>query len=255
MKNKFFLIFVLIFSGLTVGFAQQEQDSLQKDLLFYKSADSIPVFSLDSIVLIPKIRFSNYKELRKYRWIRRKIYKVYPFAKMAGDNLTKLEERLSRMKTKRQRKRYIKIIQRWIKKELEPQLKNLTQSEGRFLSKLVHRQTGQTVYEILKKYKSGWTAFWYQNMAKLYHVDLKVKFDPVHKKEDYWIEDILQRAFLDEILDPQPNKLGYKFIDLQNKWKPVNFNKHSKKIDTIALKKKLKELKRKKIIKNETQPD
>ena len=229
-----------------------QQDSLRTDnLLFYKSADSIPVLSLDSIVILPKIQFSNYNELRKYRWIRRKIYKVYPFAKMAGDNLTKLENRLNHLKTKRQKKRYIKIIQRWIKKELEPQLKNLTQSEGRFLSKLVHRQTGQTVYEILKKYKSGWTAFWYQNMAKLYHVDLKVKFDPVHKKEDYWIEDILQRAFLDEILDPQPNKLGYKFIDLQNKWKPVIFKNKIKKIDTAAIHKKIKLLKQKNIPKNE----
>ena len=55
-------------------------------------------------------------------------------------------------------------------------------------------------------------------MAKLYHIDLKVKFDPVHNKEDYWIEYMLQKAFLNEILEPQPNKLGYKFIDLQNKW-------------------------------------
>ena len=201
-----------------------QQDSLNisgDELLYYKSGDTLPVFSLDSIVILPKMRFNNIHELRKYRWIRRKIYKVYPFAKLAGDNLEELEARLNRMKTKRQRKRYIKVIQRWIKKEFEPQLKDLTQSEGRFLSKLVYRQTGQTVYEILKKYKSGWTAWWYQRMAKLYHVDLKVKFDPKNNKEDYWIEDILQRAFRDEILEPQPNKLGYRFEDLQNKWKPL----------------------------------
>jgi len=129
----------------------------------------------------------------------------------------KLDERLAKM-TRRQRKRYMRIVKRWIQKEFEPKLKNLTQTEGRILSKLFHRQTGQTVYDFLKKYKSGWTAFWYQNMAKLYHIDLKAKFDPVHHKEDYWIEYILQKAFLNEILEPQPNKLGYKFIDLQNKW-------------------------------------
>ncbi len=218
--NKYFLFFYLSFMYLS---AVGQVDSLNisgDKLLYYKSGDSIPVLSLDSIIILPKMRFNNYRELRRYRWIRRKIYKVYPFAKMAGDNLVKLESRLNRMKTKRQRKRYIKVIQRWIKTELEPQLKNLTQSEGRFLSKLVYRQTGQTVYDILKKYKSGWTAWWYQRMAKLYHVDLKVKFDPENIKEDYWIEDILQRAFQDEILEPQPNKLGYKFLELQNKWKP-----------------------------------
>ncbi len=224
--NIIFILFIT--SGL---YAQNDSIQLHEDeLIFYKSGDSIPVVSLDSIVILPKLKFSNYYELRKYRWIRRKIYKVYPFAKMAGDNLTKLENRLAHMKTKRQRERYIKIIQRWIKKELEPKLTELTQSEGRFLSELVYRQTGQTVYDILKKYKSGWSAFWYQNLAKLYNVDLKVKFDPMNIKEDYWIEDILQRAFRDEILEPQENKLGYKFIDLQNKWKPVKIKTQQKNI-------------------------
>ena len=111
---------------------------------------------------------------------------------------------------------------------MEPKLSQLTQSEGRFLSELVYRQTGQTVYDILKKYKSKWTAFWYQNIAKLYNVDLKVKFDPVNIKEDYWIEDILQRAFQDEILEPQKNKLGYNFFDLQNKWKPKSVKRKEK---------------------------
>ncbi len=218
MKKLYLVFFVLLYQ---IVVSQNDSISLNEDkYIFYKAGDSIPLVSLDSIVILPKLRFNNYNELRKYRWIRRKIYKVYPFAKMAGNNLTKLEGRLNRMKTKRQRKRYIRIIQRWIKKELEPKLTQLTQSEGRFLSKLVYRQTGQTVYDILKKYKSGWSAFWYQNLAKLYNVDLKVKFNPMDIKEDYWIEDILQRAFRDEILEPQDNKLGYKFIDLQNKWKP-----------------------------------
>ncbi len=218
--KKYIILFIIIHSGILQ--AQQDSLSIEGDnVIFYRAGDSIPMLSLDSIVILPKMRFNDYKELRRYRWIRRKIYKVYPFAKMAGDNLVELEMRLSKMKTKRQRKRYIKVIQRWIKTELEPELKKLTQSEGRFLSKLVYRQTGQTVYDILKKYKSGWTAWWYQRMAKLYHIDLKVKFDPQNIKEDYWIEDILQRAFQDEILEPQPNKLGYRFMDLQNKWKPV----------------------------------
>ena len=197
-----------------------QQDSIKIDantVLLYNTNDSIPVFNLDSITILPKMRFTNYRDLKRYRWIRRRVYHVYPFAKLSGENVEKLDQRLSRM-NKRQRNRYMRIVKRWIKKEFEPKLKNLTQSEGRILSKLFYRQTGQTVYEFLKKYKSNWTAFWYQNIAKLYNIDLKVKFDPVNIKEDYWIEYILQKAFQEEILDPQPNKLGYKFIDLQNKW-------------------------------------
>ncbi len=212
------LLFFIWLSGLFLAPAQNTgivKDS--SNIIMYPAKDSIPVVDLDSIMILPKMRFSSLKELRRYQWIRRKVYRVYPFAELSGTNVQKLDERLSKM-NKRQQKRYMRIVKRWIKKEFEPKLKNLTQSEGRILSKLFHRQTGQTVYEFLKKYKSRWTAFWYQNIAKLYHIDLKVKFDPAHNKEDYWIEYILQKAFQDEILKPQPNRLGYKFLDLQNKW-------------------------------------
>jgi len=228
MLIKFYILITIVFISVFKLHAQQDTLSLkQSEIILYPTTDSIPVFDLDSIVILPKMRFNNYRELKRYRWIRRKVYKVYPFAKLSGDNVQKLDERLARM-NKRQQKRYMRIVKRWIKKEFEPKLKNLTQSEGRILSKLFYRQTGQTVFEFLKKYKSGWTAFWYQNMAKLYNIDLKVKFDPVNIKEDYWIEYVLQKAFLEEILDPQPNKLGYKFLDLQNKWAKKTIPKHLK---------------------------
>ena len=218
MTNRFYVFVLLMIAFVRYGYTQSDSLKLNREnIILYPAADSIPVFNLDSIVILPKMLFNNYRELKRYWWIRRRVYKVYPFAKLSGDNVQKLDERLTKM-TRRQRKRYMRIVKRWIQKEFEPKLKNLTQSEGRILSKLFDRQTGQTVYDFLKKYKSGWTAFWYQNVAKLYHIDLKVKFDPVHNKEDYWIEYILQKAFLNEILEPQSNKLGYKFIDLQNKW-------------------------------------
>jgi hypothetical protein len=220
MFCKKYILWIFIF--ILTGQLNAQTDSLQigtGDVILYPATDSIPVVDLDSIFILPKIRFGNYRDLKRFRWIRRKVYKVYPFARLSGINIEKLDRRLARMKSKNQKKRYMRIVKRWIKKEFEPKLKNLTQSEGRILSKLFHRQTGQTVYDFLKKYKSGWTAFWYQNVAKLYNIDLKVKFNPMENKEDYWIEYILQQAFQEEILDPQPNKLGYKFIDLQNKWK------------------------------------
>jgi len=219
--QKYIIIFITLFFFSVFG-SRAQTDSIKdvyKDIILYPASDSIPVVDLDSLYILPRMKFKDYTELKRYRWIRRRVYRVYPFARLSGINVSKLDERLSRMKSKSQKKRYMRIVKRWIKKEFEPKLKNLTRSEGQILSKLFHRQTGQTVYEFLKKYKSNWTAFWYQRMAKLYNIDLKVKFDPVNNKEDYWIEYILQKAFMEEILEPQPNKLGYKFIDLQNKWK------------------------------------
>jgi len=217
--KKYVLSVIIFIASIRLSFAQQDSLTNSANYIIYPS-DSLPVVELDSIILLPKLKFSNFKEIKHYKWLQRRVYKVYPFAKLSGENIIKLDKRLNKMKSKRQKKRYIRIIKNWIKKELEPELKNLTQSEGRILSKLFHRQTGQTVFEFLKKYKSSWTAFWYQNMAKLYNIDLKVKFDPINNKDDYWIEYILQEAFIYDVLEKQPNKLGFKFINLQNKWKP-----------------------------------
>ena len=229
MNLRFYILFWIFFLCMSISRAQYDSIRINPDnLLMYPAKDSIPIFDLSPVVILPKMHFNNYRELKRYWWIRKKVYKVYPFARLSGINIEKLDNRLAKM-TKSQRKHYMRIVKRWIKKEFEPKLKNLTQSEGRILSKLFYRQTGQTVYDFLKKYKNGWTAFWYQNIAKLYNIDLKVKFDPFNNKEDYWIEYILQKAFINEILEPQPNKLGYKFIDLQNKWAPPPLDKLLKK--------------------------
>ena len=47
---------------------------------------------------------------------------------------------------------------------------------------------------------------------------LKDKYDPVNNKEDYLIEDILQRAFIDGILEEQPSKLDFNYLELSKKW-------------------------------------
>jgi hypothetical protein len=40
----------------------------------------------------------------------------------------------------------------------------------------------------------------------------------VNNKEDYLIEDILQRAFLNGILEEQPSKLDFNYLELTEKW-------------------------------------
>ena len=87
--------------------------------------------------------------------------------------------------------------------EFTEQLKKLTKTEGRILIKLIHRQTGETMYELIKEYRSGWKAFWYNTTAKLFKLSLKDKYDPANIKEDYLIEDVLQRAFVNGVLKEQ----------------------------------------------------
>jgi hypothetical protein len=173
---------------------------------------------LEEVLVLGRLKFDSELERRKYLILRRKTLKVYPYAKLASDRLVELNSRLDQIKTKRDRKRYTKIVQDYIENEFSAELKKLTRTEGQILVKLVHRQTGVTTFELVKDLKSGWRAFWYNTTASMFDISLKEEFNPAKNQEDYLIEDILQRAFQSKQLEKQPSALDYNFLELTNKW-------------------------------------
>ena len=66
----------------------------------------------------------------------------------------------------------------------------------------------------MKDYKSGWKAFWYNSTAKLFKLSLKEKYDPMNVSEDHLIEDILQRSFIDGVIELKPSKLNINYVEL-----------------------------------------
>ncbi|MDC0552289.1 DUF4294 domain-containing protein, partial [Flavobacteriaceae bacterium] len=52
-----------------------------------------------------------------------------------------------------------------------------------------------TVYEVIKDLKRGFNAFIFNITAKAFNLSLKERYSPEEVQEDYFIEDILQKAF------------------------------------------------------------
>ncbi len=196
-----------------------EQDSTELKYLII-DGDSIPrtVIDLDEVIVLPKLRFKNRDERIRYLILRRKTIKVYPYAKLASERLVELQKRLDELPKKRQKKKYAKIIQRYIEDEFSAELKKLTKTEGQILVKLIYRQTGKTTFQLIKELRSGWRAFWFNNTASLFDISLKREFIPIEVKEDYLIEDILLRAFQNGILERQNPAFTIDYYDLTDKW-------------------------------------
>ncbi|SDB32280.1 protein of unknown function [Flavobacteriaceae bacterium MAR_2010_188] len=218
MKN---LLFLLLLAPIAL-FAQVEpveQDSTDVEFI-YIEGDSIPhaAIDLDEIVLLQKLKFDDRKDRIRYLILKRKTIKVYPYAKLAAERLTDLNERLAKLEKKSDKKRYAKIIQRYIEEEFAEELKKLTITEGQILVKLIHRQTGHTTFDLIKELRSGWRAFWFNNTAKLFDISLKEEFKPLETKEDFLIEDILQRAFQSGQLKRQDPAFEIDYYDLTDKW-------------------------------------
>jgi len=135
----------------------------------------------------------TYEDLVMYYTLKRKTLKVYPYAKMASDRLTKLNSRLLKIKSNRKKKKYTKLLEKFIQDELTEELKKLTKTEGQILVKLIHRETGITAYDLVKELRNGFRAFSYNTIAKFFDISLKKEFNPENNKEDLFIEDVLTK--------------------------------------------------------------
>ena len=173
---------------------------------------------LDKVVLLPKKGFKDSNEIKKYLILKRKTLKVYSYAILASNRLTTLNERLVNIKRRRDRKNYTKKIQKFIVNEFYDELRKFTQTEGQILIKLIHRQTGISTYKLIKELRNGWSAFWYNNTARIFNMSLKKEFDPYTVEEDYLIEDIIQRALRDKKLEYQEPNTTYDLFELNKKW-------------------------------------
>lgn len=198
MSKKLIYFFLLLHVSF-ISNAQITNDSLAKRDAMIEANDTI--VPLEEVVVYR--HKWNAAEKKEFQLLQNRVYKVYPIAKIAADRLTVMNRNMDKMKTNREKKKYFKIVENYMENEFTGQLKKLSRKQGQILVKLIHRQTGYTTFELIKDYKSGWKAFWSNNTAKLFDINLKTKYAPYQVNEDFLIESILDRAFVRGRLAPQ----------------------------------------------------
>lgn len=221
----YLLYSAFIFSSLHIS-AQEKEEYLEKRVdsteTFYYiiKGDTIPreFIDLEEVVLLNKLEFNNKEDRRRYLILRRKTRKVYPYAKLAAERLNTMHERLEGIENKRDRKKYTKRIQKYVEEEFSEKLKKLTRTEGQILVKLIHRQTGITAFDLVKDLRTGWRAFWYNTTANMFDISIKQEYQPFVIKEDYLIEDILERSFQSNRLERQKPAFDIDFFELSSHW-------------------------------------
>ncbi|MES2410534.1 MAG: DUF4294 domain-containing protein [Bacteroidota bacterium] len=191
ISKKLMYAFLFLFASF-ISNAQITNDSIEKRDLLIEGNDTI--VPLEEIIVY-KNKLSP-EERKAFQLLQNRVYKVYPIAKIAADRLTVLNKNMDKMKTNREKKKYFKIVEDYMENEFTGQLKKLSRKQGQILVKLIHRQTGFTTFELIKDYKSGWKAFWSNNTARMFDINLKTKYAPYEVNEDFLIESILDRAFV-----------------------------------------------------------
>jgi hypothetical protein len=157
--------------------------------------DTIPWVFLDEILVMDKPTFTDVEARKRYLLLRRRVLKVYPYAKAAGERLDSLNMRLAKEKSARKRARYTKKYQDFLEQRFEAELRKLTRSEGQILCKLVYRETDQTVFKLIRQYRNWLTAVGWSVTGSWYDINIRKEYDPKGDDEDALIERILLRSF------------------------------------------------------------
>ena len=137
----------------------------------------------------------------------RRVRRVYPLALEAAKMIENLEEELESLDSKREKKKVAKKFHKEIKTEYLFVIKDLYIEEGKLLMKLIHRETGMTVEEIISKYKNRFSSEFYDQLGKLWDQDLDAIYDPQG-------EDIVTEIVLMDIknkvvsFDPTPRHMS-----------------------------------------------
>lgn len=182
-----FLLFLTIFSPYSIQAQQQENYSddfidLYNDVF---EGDSIEYLVLPTIPIL-----ENPYDRLKYFEIKRKIEKIWPYFLVAQEVLIELEAKEEELK-KRQYRRYKKNRKKDLYARFEKELRQLKISEGKLLVKLISRQTGISMSELLKKYNPSIKVWGFNLIARRYGYDLKEIYD-TENEDNFYIELVLE---------------------------------------------------------------
>ena len=183
-----------VYLSVTVSHAHAQSaanDTIVSYAIIY-NGDTIEAKTLPDFLMHKKLTPSQMRALAEWTRLRNAVYVTFPYAKRAGSVLNDVNAHLANIPDKDERKKYIKSRENELRTEFTEPLTNLSIYQGKILMKLINRETGNNCYEIIKEYKGGFTARFYQTVAFFFSTSLKQPYDK--EGEDKVIEKIVQEV-------------------------------------------------------------
>jgi len=194
IQLKQYLIHIVL-ATLLLGTATEiwAQDPLKENSVITRGVmigqDTLPIIELPEVRVYEKRDFEYLYLKKRYRRMIRNVKKAYPYARIAAVELKELDDHLLTIESEREQKDFIKQAEKDIMDQFEKEIKKLTVTQGIILVKLIDRETGRTSYQVIKELKGGFTAFFWQGLARIFGNNLKTEYDP--ENQDKIMEDIV----------------------------------------------------------------
>jgi hypothetical protein len=168
-----------------------KNDTIYSMIVVY-DGDTIPAQTFAVVDVTRAMTRSQRKRYEAMTRLRNAVYVTYPYARKAGIILNDMNRQLARIPSEEKKKGYIKSREKELKKEFTDPMENLSVYQGKVLMKLINRQTGNNCYDIIKEYRGGFTARFWQTVAFFFGSSLKQPYDA--QGDDREIETIVQEV-------------------------------------------------------------
>lgn len=166
-----------------------KEEKLMKYII--EGNDTIYIDEIQASRAFAKLPKQKGKDWRKYYRLVHNFSKAYPYALVARKLVIEADSTIAADRLRgAKREKYISGVQKELFDVFEGQMRNLTVSQGALIMKLVDREVGKSSYNIIKGYKSGITAGFWQGVAKMFGSDLKKPYDP--EGEDILTEELVK---------------------------------------------------------------
>ena len=177
------LVFFLYVANATgqIDSLKQKNDTLQgKSFLLQKvkrDGVTLPEVEIKEVTVYAHPNFSRKSDFRKYERLVYNLKKVYPYALIVRNRLSRVNDEISKIDNEKDRKEYLKKVEKNVFAEYEGDIRDMTITQGRLLIKLIDRETQNTSYVLIREYRGKFAAAFWQGIARIFGTNLKEEYD------------------------------------------------------------------------------
>ncbi|MEY4113836.1 MAG: hypothetical protein RLZ76_529 [Bacteroidota bacterium] len=188
MRKLFIILLISIVSSANAQWKSGQHDTLWVPYIVYEG-DTMTYKVMDQVNLFGKMTDEQRAYLKKWTRLRNAVYVTYPYAKKASYIINDVVRNLDKIQDAQARMKYLSTREKELKKEFTEPLTALSVYQGKILMKLINRETRNTCYDLIKEYRGGFTARFWQTVAWVFGSSLKQDYEP--KGPDAEMESIV----------------------------------------------------------------
>lgn len=164
--------------------------SLSVSAIAQSNVDTQWHVSMPTAKVASKLEWENDTVRYHYNQMKYYVKTILPYLNEATQLFTEIDTFINNEAiSKKERRAFVKEKEQLLKVRFEDEIKKLNETQGVLLIKLIGRQTGINIYQILKDFKNPVAAGKWQAWAIVHGFNLNKKYHPI---DEPWLERIME---------------------------------------------------------------